>query len=88
MAKLKIALYWAASCGGCEIAQLQIGDKLLKVAEAADIVFWPVALDFKYRDVELMQDGEITVSTASTTFNTSSFKSTTASSHPPQDAHQ
>ncbi len=22
MAKLKLALYWAASCGGCEIAQL------------------------------------------------------------------
>ena len=49
MAKLKLALYWAASCGGCEIAQLQIGDKLLKVAEAADIVFWPVAIDAKYK---------------------------------------
>jgi len=30
MAKLKLALYWAASCGGCEIAQLEIGDKILK----------------------------------------------------------
>lgn len=59
MPKLKLALYWAASCGGCEIAQLQIGDKLLKVAEAADIVFWPVAIDVKYKDVEAMPDGSI-----------------------------
>ena len=59
MAKLKVALYWAASCGGCEIAQLQIGDKLLKLVEAADIVFWPVAIDVKYKDVEAMPDKSI-----------------------------
>ena len=59
MAKLKLALYWAASCGGCEIAVLGIGDKILTVAELADIVFWPVALDFKYKDVEAMADGYI-----------------------------
>jgi len=59
MAKLKVALYWAASCGGCEIAQLQIGERLLKLAEAADIVFWPVAIDVKYKDVEAMPDKSI-----------------------------
>jgi len=57
--KLKVALYWAASCGGCEIATLAIGDKILKLAEAADIVFWPVAIDAKYADVEHMPDGSI-----------------------------
>ncbi len=61
MAKLKLALYWAASCGGCEIAQLQIGEKLLKLAEVADIVFWPVAIDVKYKDVEAMPDKSIDV---------------------------
>ena len=61
MAKLKLALYWAASCGGCEIAQLEIGDKILKLAEAADIVFWPVAIDVKYKDVEAMPDQSIDV---------------------------
>lgn len=61
MAKLKLALYWAASCGGCEIAQLLIGDKLLKLVEAADIVFWPVAIDAKYADVESMPDKSIDV---------------------------
>jgi len=59
MAKLKVALYWAASCGGCDIGLLQIGEKLLKLAEAADIVFWPVAIDVKYKDVEAMPDKSI-----------------------------
>ncbi len=59
MEKLKLALYWAASCGGCEIAQLLIGDKLLKVIDAAEILFWPVAIDAKYKDVEAMPDKHI-----------------------------
>lgn len=59
MGKLKVALYWASSCGGCDIATLAIGDKILDVAAAADIVFWPVAMDFKYKDVEAMADGSI-----------------------------
>ena len=61
MAKIKLALYWASSCGGCEIAQLQIGEKLLKLIEVADIVFWPVAIDVKYKDVEAMPEGSIDV---------------------------
>ena len=61
MKKSKFAFYWAASCGGCEIAQLEIGDKILKLAEAADIVFWPVAIDVKYKDVEAMPDKSIDV---------------------------
>ena len=61
MAKPKIALYWAASCGGCEIAQLEIGDKILKLAAFADIVFWPVAIDVKYKDLEAMPAKSIDV---------------------------
>jgi F420-non-reducing hydrogenase small subunit len=61
MSKPKLALYWMASCGGCEIAQLQIGTKLLKLAEFADIVFWPVAIDIKYKDLEAMPDKSIDV---------------------------
>ena len=61
MSKLKLALYWAASCGGCEIAVLDIKEKILDVAAACDILFWPVALDFKYKDVEAMPDKHIDV---------------------------
>lgn len=61
MAKPKLALYWAASCGGCEITVVDIEAKILDVAEFFDIVFWPCIMDFKYKDVEAMADGEITL---------------------------
>lgn len=59
--KPKLALYWASSCGGCEIAVLAIHEKILDVAEAFDIVLWPCVLDFKHKDVEALEDGEIDV---------------------------
>jgi len=61
MAKLKLATYWAAACGGCDTGILDINGKILDVAAAADILFWPIALDFKYGDVEAMPDGHIDV---------------------------
>ena len=57
MGKLKFGFYWAASCGGCEIAVLDIDEKILDVLEIAEVVFWPVAMDVKYKDVEAMPDG-------------------------------
>lgn len=57
----KLALYWAASCGGCEIAVLALNEKILDVAAAFDIAFWPVAIDAKVRDVERMPDGHLDV---------------------------
>jgi F420-non-reducing hydrogenase small subunit len=59
--KPKVAFYWAASCGGCEIAVLEIREKLLDLTQAVDIVFWPVAMDFKYHHVEEMEDASIDV---------------------------
>ena len=59
--KMKIAFYWAASCGGCEIAVLDIKEKILDVVKIADIVFWPVAMDVKYKDVENMPDNGIDI---------------------------
>ncbi len=59
MAKPKVAFYWCASCGGCEEAIIDLAEDILKVVEAVDIVFWPVAMDFKKKDVEAMEDGEI-----------------------------
>ncbi len=59
--KPKLALYWGSSCGGCEIAVLAVHEKILDIAEAFDIVFWPCAMDFKVSDVEALGDGEILV---------------------------
>ncbi len=57
--KPKFAMYWAASCGGCDIAVLNIHEKILDVDANFDVVFWPVAMDAKYKDVEAMPDGSI-----------------------------
>ena len=57
--KPKFAMYWAASCGGCEIAVLNTHEKILDVDANFDVVFWPVAMDAKYKAVEAMEDGSI-----------------------------
>lgn len=59
--KPKVAFYWAASCGGCEITVTELGMQLVVVGDLVDIVFWPCAMDFKYSDVEAMDDKEIDV---------------------------
>jgi len=60
-AKPKFAMYWAASCGGCEIAVLNTNEKILDLDANFEVVFWPVAMDAKYKDVEAMEDGSILI---------------------------
>jgi F420-non-reducing hydrogenase small subunit len=59
--KPKVAFYWCASCGGCEEAVVDLNETILKVVDAVDIVLWPVAMDFKKRDIEAMPDQSIAV---------------------------
>jgi F420-non-reducing hydrogenase small subunit len=59
--KPKIALYWCASCGGCEESVVDLAEGILDMVAAVDIVFWPVALDFKKTDVEALDDGALAV---------------------------
>lgn len=61
MSKFKFAMYWAGSCGGCEIAFLEIKEKIIEVDANYEVVFWPVAADFKYKDVEGYEDGSIDI---------------------------
>lgn len=57
--KIKMAVYWGAACGGCCVSVLDVHEKLLDIIQVADLVFWPIALDTKYKDVEAMPDGNI-----------------------------
>ncbi len=61
MSKLKLALYWAATCGGCDVAVLDTDEHILDIAAAADIVFWPIATDFKRHSVESLEEKAIDV---------------------------
>ncbi len=59
--KIKLAIYWGAACGGCCVSVLDVHEKLFDIVAAADLVFWPIALDIKYKDVENMPDKDIDV---------------------------
>ena len=59
--KPKLAMYWASSCGVCEISVLNIGDKILTVDEVFDLAFFPCIADFKVADVEGYPDGYIDI---------------------------
>ena len=59
--KPKLAMYWATSCGGCEIALVNIHERILDVDAAFDFVFCPCLLDTKKKDVEAMPDGSLAV---------------------------
>ena len=59
--KPKLAMYWAASCGGCEIAVLNIHENILTVDEVFDVAFFPCIADFKEEDVKGYPDGYIDV---------------------------
>jgi len=59
VSKPKVALYWAGSCGGCEISVLEIHERLLELIELAEIVFWPCVMDTKVADVECMPDASV-----------------------------
>jgi F420-non-reducing hydrogenase small subunit len=59
--KPKLAMYWGASCGGCEISVLNIHENILVVDEVFDIAFFPCIADFKVSHVEGYEDGYIDV---------------------------
>ncbi len=62
VAKPKVAITWLGGCGGCDEAVVDLNEALLDVTNAVDVIFWPVALDFKYHHLEKMADGDIVLS--------------------------
>ena len=57
--KIKIAVAPGSSCGGCDVALVNLNEKLLDITNYADIVFWPTALDFKIEDLEQVDEIDI-----------------------------
>ena len=59
--RVTIAINWAAACGGCDVALLDSGPRILELAEVADIVYWPVAMDFKRSRLAAFETGGIDI---------------------------
>jgi F420-non-reducing hydrogenase small subunit len=60
--KPKVAICWLGGCGGCDETVVDMNEVLLGVTRAVDLIFWPVALDFKYHHVQNMKNKEILLS--------------------------
>ncbi len=58
-AKLVLSVYWASSCGGCEIAVVNLHEHLLDLDRHFDLVFCPCLMDGKKKDVADLPDGAI-----------------------------
>jgi F420-non-reducing hydrogenase small subunit len=55
----RLAIYWAAACGGCEVSLLNIGEALLGLGETFELVFCPCLADVKHEQVRRFPDGHI-----------------------------
>jgi F420-non-reducing hydrogenase small subunit len=59
--KPKLALYWAAACGGCEIAVVNLQERFLDLDARFELVFCPCLIDAKKKDVEALPDKGIAI---------------------------
>ncbi|WDP87521.1 MAG: F420-nonreducing hydrogenase [Desulfobacter sp.] len=60
--KIKCGFLLLGGCAGCEMAVVDLSEKLVDVLEHIEIVFWaPTVTDVKYDDLESMADNSIDV---------------------------
>jgi F420-non-reducing hydrogenase small subunit len=59
--KPKLAMYWAASCGGCEISLVNLNEHILDVEKHFDFMFCPCLLDTKRAEIEALPDKSIAI---------------------------
>ncbi len=59
--KPKLAMYWAASCGGCEISLVNIHEKILEVDANFNFIYCPCLLDGKKHTIENLPDQSIAI---------------------------
>ncbi len=61
MKKINLAIALGATCAGCDVAILDLNEKILEVFDLVDFKFWPTAMDFKIDDLKNLKDGEVDV---------------------------
>ena len=61
MKKLNVAIALGATCAGCDVAILDLNEKIIEVFDLVDFKFWPTAMDFKINDLKKLKDKEVDV---------------------------
>jgi F420-non-reducing hydrogenase small subunit len=69
--RIKMAIGTGSTCAGCDIAILDLKEKIFDLVALVDIVFWPTAMDFKLSDLEKFKENEIDISLYHGTVRTS-----------------
>ena len=58
--KIKFAFLLTGGCAGCEMALVDLADRLVDALEHLEVVWWaPTVADLKYKDLEDMPDKSI-----------------------------
>ena len=61
MKKINLAIALGATCAGCDVAILDLNEKILEVFDLVEFKFWPTAMDFKLDDLKKLKDKEVDV---------------------------
>lgn len=59
MTKVKLAVVYGSTCGGCDVAFIDAGEKLAELTEIAEIVYWPYLMDNKKEDLRKAKDVDV-----------------------------
>lgn len=57
--KNKIAIAWLGSCAGCDETIVDLNEDLIDLTGSVEIIFWPISLDYKLKDLEKLAKGEV-----------------------------
>ena len=60
MNKLRAA-YAFSSCAGCDVAVVNLGEKLLSLSEKVEFVYWTTATDFKMEDLKSYKELDLAI---------------------------
>lgn len=58
-AKKTLAIFYGKTCSGCDVQLLDLGEKFAELLNYYNIVFWSVALDAKFEDVEKLEHVDV-----------------------------
>ena len=59
MGKVKIAVCYGSICGGCDVAFVDLGEKIMELVSIADIVYWAGVMDAKEEDLRRTEEIDI-----------------------------
>jgi len=59
MSKPRLATVWLDGCSGCHMSFLDMDERLLEIAERADIVYSPLVDTKEYPAEKLMRDAKL-----------------------------